>query len=149
MTSVSFGVRTSTHEDYRSKAGPPLPSERSFAVVWAVVLAGVGLWPLWRGTAPRWWVLGVAGGVALLGWLWPVSLRWPNRGWFYLGLLLGKVVTPVLMAVMFYGVFTPMGLMMRLFRKDPLGLRKDPDTPTYWIPREPPGPDPETMKNQF
>ncbi|MCP5117133.1 MAG: DUF4175 domain-containing protein [bacterium] len=142
-------MRTSTHEDLGSKSDLPLPSERSFAVVWAVVLAILALWPVWWGAAPRWWVLGIAAGVALLGWLWPVSLRWPNRLWFHLGLLLGKVVTPVLMAVLFYAMFTPMGLLMRLFRKDPLGLRRDAGAATYWIPRQPPGPDPKTMKNQF
>lgn len=139
----------STHEDLRSKSELPLPSERSFAVVWAIVLTGIGLWPLWRELAPRWWAFGIAAGLILLGWLWPVSLRWPNRLWFHLGLVLGKLVTPVLMAVMLYGVFTPIGLMMRLFRKDLLGLRWNPEVSTYWIPRDPPGPDPETMKNQF
>ena len=118
-------------------------------MVWAVVLLGFGLWPLRHGLPVRWWVLGVAAAIAILGALWPAALRWPNWLWFRFGLLIAKVVTPVVMAIMFYGVFTPMGLLMRVFRKDPMGLRPAPDKTTYWIERTPPGPDPDTMTNQF
>jgi hypothetical protein len=53
------------------------------------------------------------------------------------------------MAVLYYLVFTPFGLLARLLRKDPLRLRADPQAASYWMERHPPGPPPETMANQF
>jgi hypothetical protein len=53
------------------------------------------------------------------------------------------------MAFVFYGTVAPIGLVLRLLGKDPLRLRFDPDVRTYWIERQPPGPAPETMTNQF
>jgi ABC-type uncharacterized transport system permease subunit len=57
-------------------------------------------------------------------------------------------MNPVVMAALFFLVFTPMGLLLRLLGKDPLRLRRSADA-TYWIERKPPGPPPETMANQF
>jgi hypothetical protein len=53
------------------------------------------------------------------------------------------------MAVLFYVTVTPIALLMRMLGKDPLRLRRDPDAASYWIHRTPPGPTPESMKNQF
>jgi hypothetical protein len=53
------------------------------------------------------------------------------------------------MGLLFYLTVTPTGLLMRLFRKDPLRLRFDPEAKSYWIERQPPGPAPETMRHQF
>jgi Saxitoxin biosynthesis operon protein SxtJ len=72
-----------------------------------------------------------------------------NRLWLKLGLLLHRVVTPAIMGLLFYLVITPMGLVMRLRGTDFLRLRRDPRAQSYWIVRTPPGPAPETMKNQF
>lgn len=139
----------STHEDSGRKPSLRGPTERSFAVVWALFLGAVGCWPLWRGGAPRWWALGTAGAGLLAGLLAPALLRWPNRLWFQLGLLLGRVVTPVVSAGLFFGVFTPMGLFLRWRKKDLLHLAWDPTAESYWIPRTPPGPSPESMQHQF
>ena len=85
-------------------------------------------------------------GIALVA---PTVLKPLNRLWFAFGLLLQRIVNPLITGILFYGMFVPMGLVMRLFRKDPLHLEFQPDEPTYWIRRTPPGPPPAQMKNQF
>lgn len=72
-----------------------------------------------------------------------------NRAWFKFGLLLHKIVSPVVLGILFFAVFTPMGTLMRLFGGDPLRLRFDAKAATYWIERSPPGPAPESLKDQF
>jgi hypothetical protein len=63
--------------------------------------------------------------------------------------LLHSIVSPVALAILFYGVVMPTGLLMRLLGKDPLRLRLDSRAASYWIERTPPGPDAESLKNQF
>jgi hypothetical protein len=58
-------------------------------------------------------------------------------------------VSPVAMGLVFVTTVVPIGLVMRALGKDPLRLRRDSDAASYWIPRDPPGPAPDTMKNQF
>ena len=65
------------------------------------------------------------------------------------GLLLQRVVNPIVMALLFYGTVLPTGLIMRMMGKDLLRLKRQPDAASYWIARVPPGPSPETMKDQF
>ena len=79
----------------------------------------------------------------------PMILAPLNHLWLKLGLLLYKVVNPLVMALMFYLTILPTGLLMRLLRKDPLHLKRDPQACSYWIERRPPGPVPDTMRNQF
>jgi hypothetical protein len=64
-------------------------------------------------------------------------------------LLLGKVVNPIVLGLMFFLVFTPAALFLRLAGKDPLRLKRPKDAKSYWIPRDPPGPPPESMRLQF
>jgi hypothetical protein len=63
--------------------------------------------------------------------------------------LLHKVVNPIVMALMFFGAVLPTGVVMRALGKDPLRLKWQPDGNSYWIERRPPGPTPESMKDQF
>ncbi len=72
-----------------------------------------------------------------------------NRLWFKLGLLLHKIVNPIVLGIMFYVVVTPTGLIMRLLGKDLLRLKRDPAAASYWIERTPPGPKPESLGDQF
>ena len=72
-----------------------------------------------------------------------------NALWFRFGLLLHRVVSPVILALLFFTTVAPVGLLMRAFGKDPLRLKKDRAADSYWILREPPGPSPESMKQQF
>lgn len=124
-------------------------SDRSFGVVITVALTAVGLFPLLNGEPPRWWSLAVAG-VMLVVTLVRAELLAPlNRVWFRFGLFLHRIVNPVIMAVIYFAVVTPTGLIMRAVGKDPLRLRRDPNAESYWIHRTPPGPEPESMTNQF
>lgn len=72
-----------------------------------------------------------------------------NRLWFRFGLLLQRIAHPVVLAIIYFAVVTPTGLVLRALGKDPLRLRRDPDAATYWIRRDPPGPEPESMTRQF
>ena len=108
-----------------------------------------GLWPLLDGHGPRFWSLAIAAAVLGVALFAPHLLRPFNRLWFRFGMLLHKVVTPVLMGVVFFLTVVPTGLIFRLFGKDLLRLRCDNDAETYWIDREPRGPEPDTMPNQF
>jgi hypothetical protein len=81
--------------------------------------------------------------------LWPAALKPLNRLWFKFGLLLHAVVSPLVMGLLFYVAVWPTGLVMRALGRDLLRLKREPDSDSYWIVRRPPGPAPETMKDQF
>ncbi len=138
-----------THEDLRREHTVKTSSDRSFGFVFAAVFMVIGLWPLLGGNGVRLWALAVAAIFLAAGAVLPRILAPMNRAWTKLGLLLHHVVNPLVMGFLFYLVVTPVGLLMRLFGKDPLRLRLDPEAKSYWIERRPPGPAPETMKNQF
>ncbi len=114
-----------------------------------MVFAIVGLWPLVDGGAVRFWALIAAGGFLAAGFLAPAALRPLNRVWFLFGMVLHKIVNPLVMGLLFYITITPMALVMRLLGKDPLNRRFDSKAKSYWIERRPAGPAPESMRNQF
>lgn len=138
-----------THEDLTRKTEPPMGSDRSFGLVFAVVFALVGLAPLRHGAEPRLWALALAVTFLVAALAAPGMLRPLNRLWFRFGLLLHHVVTPVVMGLLFFVVVTPVGLLMRATGKDPLRLRRDSAAASYWIERQPPGPAPASMRQQF
>ena len=142
-------MQPQTHEDLRSHLTIRGSSDRQFGVVAGLFWIAVSLWPLRSGGLIRAWAL-IAGALFLgLGILAPAVLRPLNRAWTAVGLLLSRVTNPVVAALLFYLVFTPCGLVMRLVGKDPLRLMRDPRAPTYWIERRPPGPSPESMVHPF
>ncbi len=81
--------------------------------------------------------------------LFPAGLRPLNLLWLKLGLLLHKVLNPIVMAFVFFGTVWPTGVIMRVLGKDLLRLKWQPGIHSYWIERRPPGPAPESMKDQF
>ena len=124
-------------------------SERSFGLVFAVVFAVVALYPLLRGGEARWWALAVAAAFLLTGLVRADLLRPLNRLWFRFGLLLNRVVSPVVMGVLFFLTVTPVGLLMRLRDRDLLSQELDPDRPSYWIEVDRAKAAPSSMKKQF
>jgi predicted membrane metal-binding protein len=142
-------MRGGLHENLESRTADGPGSERGFAVVFAVVFALVGLWPLLSGGPVRAWALLIAAAFLLAGFAAPGILAPLNRLWFRFGMALGRIVSPVVMGIIFFGTVMPTGLLMRLFRKDLLRLRFDPAAESYWIPRDPPGPSAESLKQQF
>lgn len=137
------------HEDLSREEHVEGSSDRSFGLVFAAVFLIIGLWPLWHGAGLRWWSVGVAAAFAVVAVVAPRVLAVPNRLWMKLGLLLGKIVSPIALGILFYLVFMPVGMVMRLVGKDPLKLKRDPAAASYWVDREPPGPPPTSMTNQF
>jgi predicted membrane metal-binding protein len=111
-------------------------SERSFGVVFAVVFALIGLWPLIYGGLPRWWAIAVAAAFITAGFLFPVVLKPLNILWFKFGMLLGRIVGPIVMGLIFFIAVTPTALIFKLRRKDLLNLVRDPNAKTYWIARD-------------
>jgi len=137
------------HEDFSRRGEIEAGSERTFGIVFFAVFAIMGLYPLLNGGEARIWALIIAGAFLLAALVAPRILRPLNRLWSRFGLLLHNVVSPVIMGLLFFVAVTPTALIMRLAGKDPLRLRFDPEARTYWIDRQPPGPEPKTMRNQF
>ena len=125
------------------------PSDRNFGFTMAAVSALIGTWGLYKSSShwPIW--LGIAAVFAIVTLIRPQALGPANRAWLKLGLLMYKVVNPVIMAILFFGMILPIGLLMRMFGKDFLRLARDHQAPTYWLPRTDPRPQSESMKQQF
>ena len=139
----------STHEDFSRHAEARGSSDRAFGIVIAAFLTLVALAPLRRHQPVRWWALAPAVIILAVACVRPAWLHSFNRLWTKLGLLLGRVVTPVVTGLLFYLIVTPVGFLVRLLGKDPLRLARDAQAATYWIERKPPGPPAESMANQF
>jgi hypothetical protein len=124
-------------------------SDRGFGYVFAAVFLLLATLKLWQGSPFGYGWLTLSAIFATAAAIRPGLLAPLNRLWLKIGLLLHRVVTPVIMGLLFYLVITPMGLIMRLRGTDFLRLRRDPRARSYWIERTPPGPPPGSMKNQF
>ncbi len=140
--------RSNFHEDYRQEAVRS-SSNRSFGVVFAAVFAIVALWPLTGDGKLRIWAAAIAGAFLAVALTRPSALAPFNRAWTAFGSVLHKITNPLIMGLVFYGAVTPTALIMRALGKDPLRRRFDRDAKSYWIDREPPGPEPDSMKRQF
>ena len=127
-----------------------LPSERAFGLTFGAIFAAVAAYGMLAA-----WARGAVAGLcaaalafSLLAIVAPRFLAPLNRGWFHLGRALARVVNPVVLAVIFFGLLTPVALMGRLLGRDELRLKRR-DVPSYWIDRTPPGPEGASFKNQF
>jgi hypothetical protein len=139
----------SSHEQFVRKAGVQSSSDRAFGFVFAAVFAIVAAWPLISGGGVRWGSAAVAFAFALAALAIPTALAPLNRAWARLGSLLHAIVSPVVLAIIFYGVVWPTALVMRSRRRDTLRLKFDHDAATYWIDRVPPGPPPGSFRDPF
>jgi predicted membrane metal-binding protein len=141
------------HENLAQRDDVKVGSERSFGLVFTVVFIIIALFPLLtvsdqEGTI-RVWALIVAAFFTVTALTMPRFLAPLNKLWFHFGLLLHKIVSPLVMGLLFFVTVTPIGLLMRTLGKTPLKLEFDKDADSYWILRDPPGPAPDTMKRQF
>jgi hypothetical protein len=139
----------STHESFSRDEEIVAGSDRSFGLVMAGACAVVSLLNGWHAGRIWPWTTGLAAIFLIAATLRPVVLIPFNRIWLKFGLLLHRIVNPVIMALLFYGTVLPTGLIARAMGKDLLRLKREPDAASYWIVRAPPGPAPETMKDQF
>ena len=124
-------------------------SNRAFGGVVAAVFAVIASWPLISGHQPRWWSLGVSVSFLLASLIVPNCLTPLNRAWFALGKLLHAVMSPFVMGVVFFAVVTPTAALRRMIGREVVSLKFDPSAKSYWIMRKPPGPEPQSIKNQF
>ncbi len=128
---------------------PALPSNRSFGWTFTGVFIFGGLYSAWRGGP---WlgallVLALVTAAVTLtkeSWLTPL-----NRAWMKFGELLGRVVSPVVLGVIFFAVFTPVGAIMRRCGRDAMSRRLDAAARSYWVERDPPGPAESSFRDMF
>jgi hypothetical protein len=120
-------------------------SNRSFGIVFFVVFLLVSLYPLINGDNVRFWSLAISGIFLILGILNSNLLSPLNKIWFKFGILLGRIISPIVMGIIFFLVVTPIAFIMRLLGKDLLNLKYS-DNQSYWIEKYGPK---SKMKNQF
>lgn len=137
------------HEKSSVEEDGKVSSDRAFGWVLAVVFLLIAAAPLLHGGPWRIWSLALAISLAIAAALAPALLAPFNRLWTGLGEVLRRFMTPLILAFIFFVVLTPLGLLMRLIGKDLLRLRLDRNAASYWIERQPPGPQPESFKDQF
>lgn len=133
--------------DSRSDAHLKPGSDRGFGFVFTAFWTVFAILPLRHGGPLRVWSLALAAVFLLVSLVAPAALHRLNILWFQLGLLLGRVVNPIVISLVYCVVVAPLGLLVRALGKDLLRLKARDDS--YWITRTPPGPEPDTMKVQF
>lgn len=139
----------SSHENFSRDEIVSPGSDRSFGLVMAAAFAILTLLNVWH-NGRAWPVLAAVAMLFLMAALLiPAALNPFNRVWMKFGLLLHKIINPIIMGFIFYGAVLPTGLVMRAVGKDLLRLKLEPEAGTYWIIRRPPGPAPKSMKDQF
>ena len=120
-------------------------SNRSFGIVFFVVFLIIPIYPLKNGEDIRIWSLSISLIFLILGLLNSKILSPLNKIWFKFGILLGRIMSPIIMSLIYFIVMTPIGLFMRMMKKDILNLKFN-NNKTYWIEKDGPK---SKMKNQF
>jgi hypothetical protein len=128
---------------------PKMGTERNFGRVFAAVFAIIAVWPLVRGGQVRLWSLATAAVLLAVTLIAPRTLAPLNRIWFQIGILVSKVMTPLVMGLLWLVVMTPVAFLMRVFGQDPLRLKRELTAKSYWLERQPPGPVAGSLKDQF
>ena len=123
-----------------------LGSNRSFGIIFFIVFVLIAIYPLINQGEVRIWSLIISFLFLFLGLLNSKILTPLNKLWFRFGLFLGKIISPIIMGVIFFLVVTPIGLLMRFFGKDVLNLKLNKKKSSYWIEKAGPK---SKMKNQF
>ena len=119
---------------------------KSFGIVLSIVFLIIALYPLINTGVLRTWALGVSIIFLSLAYIAPKIFSIPNKLWFRFGLLIGSIISPIVLTVIYFLTVMPTGLIMRVLGKDLLKQKLDKDAKSYWIERkEPVG----SMKNQF
>ena len=137
------------HEFQAREEGVKISSDRSFGLVFAGLFALLGTSSVYH-SGTRWYYwFPLAALFGVLAYIAPGVLAPLNRLWAKFGHLLHMIISPVLLGILFYLCISPIGFLMRLVGKDPMRRKFEPTTKSYWIARTPPGPAPETFKNQF
>ena len=122
-----------------------LPSNRNFGIVFCIVFLIISLWPLLNQNEIRIWSIIISGIFLILG-LFNSKLLLPfNKLWFKFGIILGNIIAPIVMGIIYFLVVTPTGLIMKILGKDLLGLKKN-NKNSYWIKKDNTH---NSLRNQF
>jgi len=122
-----------------------ISSNRSFGIVFFIVFLLIAVYPFFKGGDIRLWSIIISLVFLVLGFINSKILTPFNKLWFRFGIFLGKVISPIIMGIIFFLVVTPIGFLMRLLGKDILNLRYN-NNKSYWIEKNGPK---SKMKNQF
>ena len=141
--------RQVNHENLTTQGEVRRGSDKSFGLVFSFVFALLGLWLLLSAQRIQLWPFVICILLVLVSFTRPQILAPFNKLWFLFGRLLHSFVSPIIMGLIFYTTVTPIGLIMRVLGKRPIPLKFNPETKSYWIKRDPPGPEPESMTQQF
>ena len=114
----------------------PQSSNRSFGIIFFIVFLIIGLWPLKNSGNPNLYIIGISGIFLVLGILNSKILSPFNQAWIRLGELLGTIIAPIVMALVYFVVLTPISLIVRISGKDLLELKFLKKRETYWIKRK-------------
>jgi len=122
-----------------------ISSNKSFGIVFFTVFLIIAIWPLLNGYGVRYWSLIISIVFLILGILDSKILTPLNKTWFKIGILLGNVISPIIMSIIFFLVVTPTSFIMKILGKDLLNLKKNTKN-SYWITKQNKN---SRMKNQF
>jgi hypothetical protein len=123
------------HESLHSEGAPPSSSDRSFGLLFAAVCGSIAMFGVRKGRRSALWWLTAALIFCVVA-LFAAPLLAPlNRAWRWLSLQLFRIVNPIIMGAVFFAVLTPVAVIMRWGRRDPLRLRFEPEKRSYWIDR--------------
>ena len=128
------------------KSEVQISSNRSFGLLFFVIFLIISLWPLTHEGSIRIWSVIISVVFLILGLLNSKFLTPLNLLWFKFGMILGAIISPIVMGIVFFLVVTPTGLILRIMRKDLLNKKYDKEKETYWIKRDT---SIGTMKRQF
>ena len=116
----------------------------TFGILFFILFLIIGLYPLKSGGTTRIWSLVLSSAFLIITIIRPNLLTFINRLWIQFGILLGKIISPLVMGLVFFFVVTPIGILIRMLKKDVMGLKRG--APSYWIKREDKL---QSMKKQF
>ncbi len=122
-----------------------LPSNRNFGIVFSIVFLIIAIWPILNQNEIRIWSIIISLIFLILGLINSKFLSPLNKAWFKFGLILGSVIAPIVMGIVFFLVVTPTGLIMKALGKDLLGLKRNKNN-TYWLEKDNSN---NNLKNQF
>ena len=122
-----------------------ISSNKSFGILFCIVFAIIAAWPIMHGGSLRIWPIPISFIFLVLGLLNSKLLRPLNLVWVKFGEILGRIIAPIVMALIYFAIVTPIGLFMRLIGKDLLNIKFSKDK-SYWIKR---GKNIGSMKRQF
>jgi hypothetical protein len=111
-------------------------SNRSFGIVFFIVFLTIGLWPFLSSEEIRIWSIIISLIFLILGLLNSKILTPINKLWVKFGELLGKIISPIVMGVIFFAIVTPIGFLLKIFKKDILNLKIDNNQKSYWTKRD-------------